>query len=109
MRERKGFKQRYLFLQINCKFCSFLFVEEGLNRTCGAIDEPGRSSKANYKRVIIIFRDKNVVIARFRDKKVVIARFRDKKVVIARFRDKNVVIAPFDSHSDLSIAIFFYR
>ena len=61
--------------------------------TCGAIDEPRKSSKAIDKRVIINFCDKNVVIARFRDKNVVIARFRDKNVVIARFRDKYVVIA----------------
>ena len=60
--------KRYLFLQINCKFRSFLLVEEGFNRTCGAIDEPSRSSKAIYKRVIIIFRDKNVVNARFATK-----------------------------------------
>ena len=33
--------------------------------TCGAIDEPSRSSKAMDKRVIINFRDKNV---RFCDK-----------------------------------------
>ena len=37
-------------------------------KTCGAIDEPRKSSKAIDKRVIIDFRDKNVVIARFRDK-----------------------------------------
>ena len=36
--------------------------------TCGAIDEPRKSSEAIDKRVIIDFRDKNVVIARFRDK-----------------------------------------
>ena len=36
--------------------------------TCGAIDEPRKSSKAIDERVIIIFCDKNVVIARFRDK-----------------------------------------
>ena len=57
--------------------------------TCGAIDEPKKSSKAIDKRVIIEFRDKNVVIARFRDKNVVTARFRNKNVVNARFRDKN--------------------
>ena len=34
--------------------------------TCGAIDEPRKSSKAIDKRVIIDFRDKNAVIARFR-------------------------------------------
>ena len=37
---------------------------------CEAIDEPRKSSKAIDKRVIINFRDKNVVIARFRDKNV---------------------------------------
>ena len=35
--------------------------------TCGAIDEPRKSSKAIDKHVIIDFRDKNAVIARFRD------------------------------------------
>ena len=40
--------------------------------TCEAIDEPRKSSKAIDERVIINFRDKNVVIARFRDKNVVI-------------------------------------
>ena len=38
--------------------------------TCGAIDEPRKSSKAIDERVITNFRDKNVVIARFRDKNV---------------------------------------
>ena len=56
--------------------------------TCGAIDEPRKFPKAIDERVIINFRDKNVVIARFRDKNVVIARFCDKNVVIASFRDK---------------------
>ena len=46
--------------------------------TCGAIDEPRKSSKAIDERVIIDFRDKNVVIVRFCDKNAVIARFRDK-------------------------------
>ena len=46
--------------------------------TCGATDEPRKSSKAINERVVINFRDKNAVIARFRDKNVVIARFRDK-------------------------------
>ena len=50
--------------------------------TCGAVDEPRKSSKAIDEHVIINFCDKNVVIARFRDKNVVIARFRDKNVVI---------------------------
>ena len=43
--------------------------------TCEAIDEPGKSSKAIDKRVIINFRDKNVVIARFRDKNEVFVLF----------------------------------
>ena len=38
--------------------------------TCGAINEPRKSSKAIDERVIINFCDKNVVIARFRDKNV---------------------------------------
>ena len=46
--------------------------------TCGAIDEPRKSSKAIDKRIIMNIRDKNVVIARFCDKNVIIARFRDK-------------------------------
>ena len=45
--------------------------------TCGAIDEPSRSSKAINKRVIINFCDKNVVIARFRNKNYVF-NFYDK-------------------------------
>ena len=36
--------------------------------TCGAIDEPTKSSKAIDERVIINFRDKNVVIARLATK-----------------------------------------
>ena len=39
-----------------------------MGKTCGAIEEASRSSKAIDERVIIIFCDKNVVIARFRDK-----------------------------------------
>ena len=35
---------------------------------CGAIDEPRKSSKAINERVIINFRDKNVVIAVFATK-----------------------------------------
>ena len=38
--------------------------------TCGVIDEPRKSSKPIDERVIINFRDKNVVIAHFRDKNV---------------------------------------
>ena len=36
--------------------------------TCGAIDEPWKSSKAIDERVIINFHDKNFIIARFCDK-----------------------------------------
>ena len=45
--------------------------------TCGAIDEPRKSSKAIDKRVIINFRDKNVVIAHFCDKNEVFVLFID--------------------------------
>ena len=38
--------------------------------TCGAIDEPRKSSKVIDERVIINFCDKNVVNARFCDKNV---------------------------------------
>ena len=57
--------------------CNHEVDQSGLNRdssakqggiTCGAIDEPRKSSKAIDERVIINFRHKNVVIARFRDK-----------------------------------------
>ena len=60
--------------------------------SCGAINEPRKSSKAIDERVILDFCDKNVVIARFRDKNVVIARFRDKNVVIAHFHDKTAYV-----------------
>ena len=50
--------------------------------TCGAIEDPRKSSKAIDERVIINFRDKNGVIARFRDKNVVIVRFRDKTAYV---------------------------
>ena len=43
--------------------------------TCEAIDEPGKSSKAIDKRVIINFCDKNVITARFRDKNEVFVLF----------------------------------
>ena len=48
---------------------TFLSIPQG-GITCGAIDEPRKSSKAIDERAIINFRDKNVVIARFRDKNV---------------------------------------
>ena len=46
------------------------FTRHGGITFAGAIDEPRKSSKAIDERVIINFRDKNVVIARFRDKNV---------------------------------------
>ena len=50
--------------------CRLSLVRSQGGITCGAIDEPRKSSKAIDERVIINFRDKNVVIARFRDKNV---------------------------------------
>ena len=43
----------------------------------------GNPQKAIDERVIINFRDKNVIIARFCDKNVVIARFCDKMGVLS--------------------------
>ena len=68
------------------KFCNtwkqipfvIVLIQGGI--TCGAIEDPRKSSKAIDERVIINFRDKNGVIARFRDKNVVIVRFCDKNV-----------------------------
>ena len=59
--------------------CKKIGVTQG-GITCGAIEDPRKSSKAIDERVIINFRDKNGVIARFRDKNVVIVRFCDKNV-----------------------------
>ena len=56
---KSEFEQEYRCKKINVK-------QGGI--TCGAIDEPRKSSKAIDEHVIINFRDKNVVIARFRDK-----------------------------------------
>ena len=50
--------------------------------TCEAIDEPRKSSKAIDKRVIINFRDKNVVIARFCDKNEVFVLFIDIYILV---------------------------
>ena len=44
------------------------WVQGGI--TCGAIEDPRKSSKAIDERVIINFRDKNGVNARFCDKNV---------------------------------------
>ena len=61
----------------NSKLVEFVTVadvdDEQGGITCGAIDEPRKSSS---------FCDKNVVIARFRSKNVVIARFRDKTAYV---------------------------
>ena len=48
-------------------FGFFFYFELQGGITCGAIDEPRKSSKAVDERVII---NKNVAIARFRDKNV---------------------------------------
>ena len=55
--------------KIELKSGNFPNISQG-GITCGAIDEPRKSSKAIDERVIVNFRDKNVVIARFRDKNV---------------------------------------
>ena len=57
--------------------------------TCGTIDESRKSSKAIDGRVIIDFRDKNIVIA--------------------RFRDKNGDFYSIDSFSVLSLVFLFYK
>ena len=62
------------------KATNFVIRYEQGGITCGAINEPRKSSKAIDGRIIINLCNKNVVIARFRDKNVVIARFRDKNV-----------------------------
>ena len=64
--------------------------------TCGAIDEPRKNSKAIDKRVIINFRDKNVVIARFRDKN-------EAFILLLQ------LFSSLDSYSILSIAILIYQ
>ena len=61
--------QLITFEPCNCNFNVHFPVHQG-GITCGPIDEPTKSSKAIDERVIINFRDKNVVIARFRDKNV---------------------------------------
>ena len=61
----------------------FTEVQGGI--TCGAIDETRKSSKAIDERVIIDFRDKNVVIARFCDNNVVNAEFCHKNGVFILF------------------------
>ena len=55
--------QHFLWVLTNC---DATLPQGGI--TCGAIDEPRKSSKAIDERVIIDFRDKNVIIARFSDK-----------------------------------------
>ena len=57
---RPGGANLWSYYSLHCSI-----IQGGI--TCGAIDEPRKSSEAIDKRVIIDFRDKNVVIARFRD------------------------------------------
>ena len=55
--------------------------------TCGAIDEPSRSSKAIDKRVIIIFNGKNIVNARFRNKNDVLYFYEKTSWFVIIFHD----------------------
>ena len=57
-------------LQIEGDHLIILHCDHQGGITCGAIEDPRKSSKAIDERVIINFRDKNGVIARFRDKNV---------------------------------------
>ena len=47
-----------------------------MGKTCGAIEEASRSSKAIEKRVIINVLDKNALIACFRDKMMFFAYYK---------------------------------
>ena len=58
------------------------FTKEQGGITCEAIAEPRKSSYAINERVIINFRDKNVVIARFCDKNEVFVLFIDIYIYI---------------------------
>ena len=58
--------QRGTFFNFDLLFLNMSLKQGGI--TCGTIDEPRKSSKAIDERVIIDFRDKNVIIARFSDK-----------------------------------------
>ena len=53
--------------EIGCQILKLKYGYQG-GITCGASDEPRKSSKAIDKCVNIDFRDKNVAIARFCDK-----------------------------------------
>ena len=59
----------------HARVTSIKFTKQQGGITFEAIDEPGKSSKAIDKRVIINFHDKNVVIARFRNKNEVFVLF----------------------------------
>ena len=75
--------------------------------TCGAIDEPSRSSIAIDEREIINFRDKNVVIARFCNKNDV---FNFYDMICHDSYDKNVMIChDISQYSVLSIAFLLSR
>ena len=92
--------------------------------TCGAIDEPRKSSKAIDERVIINFCNKNVVIARFCDKNgffypiyiymciyfyVCILCFIYFSVLLIAFLLYRKLFCSIDSFSVLSIDFLFYR
>ena len=49
----------------NIRILTVFFTHRQGGITCGAIDEPRKSSKAIDERVIVNFRDKNAVIAHF--------------------------------------------
>ena len=70
--------------------------------TCGAIDEPRKSSKAIDERVIIKFRNKNDVIARSRDKNGGFFLF----ICICIYY--YILFCSIDSFSALSIAFLFF-
>ena len=80
--------------------------------TCGAIDEPRKSSKAIDERVIINFRDKNGVIARFLLSiaflfyRQIFCSIESFSVLSIAFLFLRQLFYSIDSHSDLSLAIF---
>ena len=71
-----SYGRRSLSKEFSLLFWDFIFISTCKGQggiTCGAIDEPRKSSKAIDERVIINFRDKNVAIAHFRDKNGVLS------------------------------------
>ena len=65
---KENWEEKSMRVSLQEKYSSMRQGQGGI--TCGAIEDPRKSSKAIDERVIINFRDKNVVIARFRDKNV---------------------------------------